>query len=264
MNNFENNILLNNNNNNNNNNQINNNNNENIFSSSITVKIILIIALTLITIDFIQIISTLNYLQLSSEILSKEIFNSCVKYQKITDIFFSMFGMLSGISASIICLTIMINIDIFNEKFGFTFLYFNYMIFGPYLLISCLLAFYYFDQISFYCDSKNNKIKYINFSTIFCLIFSVSFSLTITTIYTAFDNIENFSLSIRYDRNGNYLLGKIFWYFISYRNNNNNNNQNNNNNNNNNNNQNNNNNINNNNNLLINDDAPLLYNIHNI
>ena len=132
MNNFENNIFLNNNNNNNNNNNQNNNNNnnnENIFSSSITVKIILIIALVLISIDFIQIISTLNYLQLSSEILSKEVFNSCVKYQKITDIFFSMFGMLSGISASIICLTIMINIDIFNEKFGFTFLYFNYMIF---------------------------------------------------------------------------------------------------------------------------------------
>ena len=235
--------------------------NENdIYAYNFTLKIIFVISFTLVILDCIQIFLIFDAIIKGYNKFPIEVFNECIKYQKIGDLFFSFFGVFTGMSVSFLSFGLLSNMETFRDKFFDIFVYYNYIIFGPYLLSICFLSFYYFKDIAFTCNPNNFKQRFVNLSTVICILFSLSFSLMITIVGSVAYSVKTVIESISSDRDGNYLIGRIFWGYIFSRHFNNNNNGNNNNNNGNNNGNNGNNNGNNGNNNIVFALNPLILN----
>lgn len=197
----------------------NGNNNQDLFSYTTTLKIIFILSITFISLDTFQIISIFTSISKYSHILPQDIFDSCIRYQYISEIGFCIFGIFSGISAGILSIGMIYDVDYFTNQIFDSFLKFNYLIFGPYLLVGCLLGFYYFENIAYVCDEKNPNIRYINFSTVISILFCLSMSIITTLIFSAVMSIDKLTRSIRFVDGGNRLIGKVFWYMVLNRNN---------------------------------------------
>ncbi len=189
--------------------------NENdIYVSNLILKFIFLISLIFIVLDFIQIYYIFDSILEGYIKYPLNIFNECIKYQKIGDLFYSIFSLFSSLSATIISIGLIINLETFTNKFFHTFVYYNYIIFGPYLLISCFLSFYFYKDVAFTCSSQNYKKRVLNFSSVICFFFSFSFSLIVTIVGSFIYNIKLVMESINSDRNGNFILRKLFWEYI--------------------------------------------------
>ena len=205
------------------------NENENdIYAYNLTLKIIFIISFTLVILDFIQVFLIFDSILKGYDKFPIEVFNECIKFQKIADLFFSFYGIFTGMSVTFLSFGLLSNIETFRDKFFDIFIYYNYVIFGPYLLSSCFLSFYYFKDIAFSCNPNNYKQRLINLSTVICILFSLSFSLTVTIIGSVAYSVKTVIDSISSDINGNYIIGRLFWAYIIRRHLNNGNNNNNN------------------------------------
>ena len=189
-------------------------NNNALFSYSLTLKIICFLSIAFVLLDLVQIYYLISSIPTYYEKLPLEAFNSCIRYQTITDIFFAIFGIMTGASATVLSLGMIYDTDYFTSVIFDAYLHYNYILFGPFLLVICCFGFYFFDSIAYTCDSNNYNIRYVNFTTVMCLLFSLSFSLIITIVFSVVRAIESFMKSVRFEIDGNYLLGKAFWYYV--------------------------------------------------
>ena len=117
-----------------------NNNDEPYDSEKISAAFVLIIAITLIIMDLLSLYYSYDYLLYSSKKYPFEVFDKCIKYDSITEIYFTLFAFMAAISAGLMAIGILIGYDLFFEKFLVTFLNFNYYIFGLLLLVSSLFG----------------------------------------------------------------------------------------------------------------------------
>ena len=180
---------------------------------------ILIIAVLLIGMDFLSLYYSYEYIIAASNKYTFEVFNRCIKYQSITEIYFTLFALLAAVSAGIMALGISIGYEIFFEKFLATFIYFNYYVFGLLLLSSSLIGLLNYNKICYDCIAKNpNKLEF-NLSTMICLLLIAIIGGIITFIYSSVNSFEYVCDSIKFSRDGNYLLGKAFWKYVLSRNN---------------------------------------------
>jgi len=187
--------------------------------SRIALKIVFILSLLLVSMDILEIYFAYGQLKQTSTSIDQIVFESCVKYHILSQIFFTFFATLAGISACIMSLGLLINFEFFAVKVMDSFLHFNYLIFGPYLFGSCVLGYYYFNQVAFTCVNTNINKKYLNFSTVLALFICVLFSFVVTLGYSIFWSVRKFIYSIRFRAEGNYVLGRIFWRYVFNRSN---------------------------------------------
>lgn len=187
---------------------------ENRYSSEVALKVVLLLSTILVIMDCYEIIYAFRHLKYTSEVIDREVFESCVKYHIISQICFTTFACSTAVSAAFLSLGLLISYQFFSRKVLDLFLNFNFLLFGPYLLACCFLAFLNFNNVIFNCDAMDTTKKYLNFSTLIALIicFLISFTLTIiVSIGKGFSIITN---SIRFREDGWYFLGKLFWYYI--------------------------------------------------
>lgn len=189
------------------------NNNEN--GSQTGIKIIVLLSLVLLLLDLFEFCTTFTTIIHYNEIYSIEIFNECIKYQSIAQLFFALFGSFAAISACLLSLGLVISFDLFIDKLLQCFLYYNYNIFGPFLLGSCFIGGYYFKQSAYICDEHQNK--HLHFTMVFSLFFSFIISVCITIIYSMISSTSLLYYSIRFQPNGNVIIGRMFWFFIQNR-----------------------------------------------
>ena len=213
----------------NNNSEENNNNMEvddsPLDSEKISAIFVLIIAIILMGMDILSLSYSYDYLIHSSKKYPFEVFDRCIKYQSITEIYFTLFAFMAAISACLMAMGIMLGYDLFFEKFLVTFLNFNYYVFGLLLLASSLTGLIYYNKICYDCIGKNpNKLEF-NLSTMICLILIAVIGGIITFIFSSVNAFEYTCDCIKFSKDGNFLLGKAFWKFVLSRNNNNNDNQ---------------------------------------
>lgn len=182
--------------------------------SRIALKIVFILSLILVSMDVMEIYFAYSQLIETSTTIDAIVFESCVKYHILSQMFFTAFATFAGISACIMSIGLVINFEFFAVKVMDTFLHFNYLIFGPYLFGSCLLGYYNFSKIAFNCDSKNINKTYLNFSTVLALFICILFSFIVTLGYSIFWSLRKFMYSIRFRPEGNYVLGRIFWRYV--------------------------------------------------
>lgn len=195
-------------------------NNQNIFSYTITLKVCFILSLMFVALDIFQIFSTFSSISKYSRILPQDIFDQCIRYQYISGLGFSVFGIFTGLTAGIICIGLICDVDYFTNYILDSILHFNYLVYGPYLFTGCVLGFYYFDNIAYVCDEKNPNIRYVNFITVISIMFCLSLSTIITLIFSSVNSVEKLTNSIRFVDGGSHIIGKFFWYLVLNRNNN--------------------------------------------
>ena len=180
---------------------------------------ILIISLILIGMDFLSLYYSYQYIMTSSKRYSFLVFERCIKYQSIMEIFFTLFALLAAVSAALMALGITIGYDLFFEKFLVTFINFNYYVFGLLLLASSIVGLLNFNKVCYDCIGKNPNTREFNYSTLICLILIAIIGGVITFIFSSLNSFEYVCDSIKFSKDGNYLLGKVFWKYVLSRNN---------------------------------------------
>lgn len=165
---------------------------------------------------------------------SPQLFDSCVKFPLLAKTIFSIFSFLVAFSAFIMTFFMAISIDFFADKIITTFLYFNYLIFGPYMLAFSVLGIYYFDKTMYMCDKYNTNLKVLNVPSVLNLSGCMCLALVITLSMMVYQSLNKYIGSILRRSDGNVILRSALWYVIlrQRESNDNNNNTNNNNNNN--------------------------------
>ena len=94
-----------------------------------------------------------------------------------------------------------------------TFIYFNYLFYGPFLFGVVILCMKYGNEITFIYDIKTQKNVALDYENIFIIFIYIFISFTIAIIGPIFYSFNYLNNSIKFKRYGNYLIGKIFWYF---------------------------------------------------
>lgn len=184
----------------------------------ITIFFVLLISLILVGMDFVSLYYSYNYLIESINTTTTEVFDQCIKFPVISEMFFTVFATLAGMSAILLSFGFLFFYEIFVEKLLNSFFYFNYYIFGPLLLASSILGLIKFDNIAYVCEESNPKVKIFNLSIVICLIIILVFGTVITATYSSMTMFEYFSDSVRFTKDGSYLIGKTFWKYVFSRN----------------------------------------------
>ena len=167
-----------------------NNNDEPYDSEKISAAFVLIIAITLIIMDLLSLYYSYDYLLYSSKRFPFETFDKCIKYDSITEIYFTLFAFMAAISAGLMAIGILIGYDLFFEKFLITFLNFNYYIFGLLLLVSSLFGLFNYSKICYDCIERDPNNQEFNLSTMICLILIASIGGLITFIFSSLNSFE--------------------------------------------------------------------------
>lgn len=187
--------------------------NENV-NSKLSLKIVVALSSILVSMDFLEIYYSFGHLKAAKIKYNQEVFESCIQYNILSQIVFTLFAALAGISAFILSIGLLYNSDYFSEKLSRTYLYFNYVVFGPYLLSAAIFGIIYFNKVIFTCDHSMTFHKF-NISNLMSLIACFLLSCGITLGYSFFYSIRFIFLSIRFKKGGFKLLGKFFWYYVT-------------------------------------------------
>ena len=181
-------------------------------TATTSLKIVFVLSIILICIDFYDGYNSYGSLVEYSQTLIPEVFEQCVKYHLIAHMFYTVYGALASFSAGVASLALLTNYNSFLSYFFGVFLFYNYYIFGPLLLGFSLFGMINFDKVCYVCDSSNYHYKNINAFTVIGISFAFMLSLMVTVIYAIFTSNVYITNSIKFNSDGSYILGKVFWW----------------------------------------------------
>ena len=185
-------------------------------NSRLSLKLVVILSVFLVSMDFLEIYYSFNQLKEDKIRLNESIFENCIQFNILSQIVFTFFASLAGISAFFLGMGLLFDSDLFVRKLSRLYLYFNYIAFGPYLFAATVFGMMYFEKIVFTCDSSLIN-RYLNISNLMSLVVCFILSSIITLGYSFFFSINFIYLSIRFKQGGFKPLGKIFWQYVSSR-----------------------------------------------
>lgn len=178
----------------------------------ITIIFVLISAISLVVLDILSLYYSFDYLYFYLSFHSDNFYDQCVESRIIAEIFFTVFATMAGVSATILSIGFLINSEFFIEKYFGSFAYFNYFIFGPFLLGTGIYGFINFEKIGYSCEELPNNST-MNLSMLICLIFILTLGSIVTAGFSTVNLLEYFHDSIKFTNDSNYLLGKLFWKY---------------------------------------------------
>ena len=186
-------------------------------NSRLSLKIVVIISAILVSMDLLEIYYSFNQLITAKIRFNETSFQDCIKYNILSQIVFTFFAALAGISAFLLGTGLLYDSDYFAERLSRSYLYLNYVIFGPYLLTASFFGMIYFDNIVFTCDQIFVN-RYFNISNLMSLIVCFILSVIISLGYSFFDSVKFIYLSVTFKHGGFKPLGKFFWNYVTNRN----------------------------------------------
>jgi hypothetical protein len=173
------------------------------------LKIVLMLSIILVFMDIMEVYFSYQNLDKAMKVLEFALFEECYKYHILSQMIFTVFATFSGLSAFLMSFGLLINYDLFISKFLDTFMYLNYMIFGPFLFGASMLGCMYFSEVVYNCERGNVGDKYMNMSTLFSLLICAVISIIITFGFAILFSFNYMIKSIT--GRGNKLLKKLFW-----------------------------------------------------
>jgi hypothetical protein len=179
-------------------------------------KIIFLLSFILVIMDLREIYYSYTTLLKTSQTYDTNVFETCIKYHLLGQMLFTGFATFAGISACLMSLGLIVSYDFFSIKCLDTFLYWNYIVFGPYLFAVCILGYTYFNEVLFVCDYDYLKTMHqsFNYSTLFALMLCFFISFLITFSFAIVSAYFRFNQSIRFRPGGIHLLGTLFWKYV--------------------------------------------------
>ena len=194
-----------------------NNNLQNNRGNNIVLSIVFFIVIIISIFNIYNFIFTINSIKKYFNLLPQNVFEECYLYQKYYDLFMQFLSFFMGID--IILLTIIPLIDVlfdsipFHSKFDESFFYYNYLIFGPFILGFLLLSIKYRNKLIYTCIHLDPAKKMVNYRFSSGFLFFISLSSIITLLGIFYFESKFFANSIKYKQSGNYIIGKIFWAY---------------------------------------------------
>jgi hypothetical protein len=182
-------------------------------SNNFTIYLMLIICVLLVTVDTIE-LYRLSLAWLHGVNSNQEFFTTCLKNELIIKTVFCMFSFFAAISALLLTIFLSTCVEFFANKFLVTYLYLNYFIFGPYMLIFCVLGFMHFSEFIYVCDARHMDEKLLSMSNIFSLLSCMIISCMITLAVAAYESVRLIIDSILRTKDGITLLRKVFWWVV--------------------------------------------------
>jgi hypothetical protein len=147
-------------------------------------------------------------------LISKPVFEACIKWELYTKTTFAIFSFLGVVSAFVLTLFLVIDTNWFAEKILSTFLYFNYIIFGPYMMGISIIGFANWNSVVYVCDKQNLNNKIFSVSNMFTLITCFLFSTGVTCLVAIYKTITLYIDSTISRPEGNFILRKLFWWAV--------------------------------------------------
>lgn len=178
-----------------------------------TLFLLLIICFFLVIVDLLEmndIIHSWNY----GVTIIGETYESCIKWELYTKTAYGLFSLLGATSAFILTAFILVDRYWFLKRVMHSFLWFNYLIFGPYMLGFCLIGFYNWNNVVYSCDKSNYKVKNITLGNVFSLIGCFFISLSVSLLVGISNTIILYIYSILRKPRGNIIIRKLFWWFV--------------------------------------------------
>ena len=180
--------------------------------------IIGIIIFFVILISFYNIYSffhIVNSIKKAYLMLPFKVFEECYLYQEYLNLFIDFISCFLGIDL-IILISIPIydnnfNLEIILEKYFDSFLYFNYLVFGPFLFGCLFLGLKHCKKFFYFCANNDPEQKRFNFRLVFLIILGLIISASITFLGSLVLETNYFRNSIKCKSTGNYIIGTIFW-----------------------------------------------------
>ena len=169
-----------------------------------------------IFINILQISHTIDLIKDNYHKMELSLFKKMILYKCLFDIYkeFHCFILLLDLIFLIISSMEFNNIiQSFFQKIFQVFSYINYLFFGPFLFGVVVICMKYGNEITFIYDPKTKTPVGLHYTNIFIIFIYIFISFTLTIILPIFYSYSYFSDSIKFKRYGNFLLGKIFWYF---------------------------------------------------
>ena len=194
-----------------NNNQNTDHNNSNTTNKS-PIFILLIGSIIFLFLDIFSLYY--SYDNISSYNITKNLYSQCLKYKAFSEMFLSLIASLAALSAILLSVGFIINKDFFLDKLFESYAYYNYFIFGPFLLFTSIFGFINYKKIGYSCEEIPDNIS-INFTMLFCLVIILLLGSVITCGYSTIHMLEYMNDSIKFKNNSNYFLGKAFWKYVT-------------------------------------------------
>jgi len=180
-------------------------------SNNFSLYLFLIISLILVSVDILGIYHIVLTWKASIN-ASTVVFETCLKWQLISKTCFAVFSSLAAISSLVLCGFLIINMEFFTDKMLNTFLYYNYLIFGPYMLGFCILGLIFWNETSYVCSKHNINYKFFSTSNAFSLVFSLVVSIIITIGVAVYKAINLFIDSMLQKPDGYDFIRKwVLW-----------------------------------------------------
>lgn len=147
------------------------------------------------------------------------LFEECYKFDLITNTVFSIYAFLGTLSALVLTVFVIICPDLFSRKISATYLYYNYLVWGPFLFTWTTLGLLNWHSVMYNCNKDDygiynfEKEKRLAFGTIFTIVSFFFISLIITIAFTLFHVI---SVYIDVARGGTYASENNVKFAVSY------------------------------------------------
>jgi hypothetical protein len=177
-----------------------------------TLMFLLAISVALVALDGVELIKLSHNFTVLKTVPT---FEACIKWEIFSKVIFGLFSFLAALSALILTSGLLIDSNMFISKVMDTFLYFNYIVFGPYLLTCSILAIINLDHTMVRCDNDNPDHHYFSLTNISSIIVCTCISLVITVAKSIYDAILLFNNSMLRRENGSYIILKLFWWIIT-------------------------------------------------
>ena len=193
----------------------NNQNNRNQCSNKILISACIFVILCGL-INIYQISYTINLIKDKYHKMDLKLFKKMVLYKGLFDVYkeFHFLVLLLDLIYFIISSMEFNNLyQTFFHKINRIFFFFNYLFFGPFLFGVVILCMKYGNELTFIYDPKEKANVALHHGNIFIIFIYIFISFTVAIIAPIFYSYKYFDDSIKFKRNGNFLLGKIFWYF---------------------------------------------------
>jgi len=185
-------------------------------NSDLTLYILLSVSGLLIVIDGLELIHMIYNWEYGFLIV-KPVFESCIKYELISKTVFSIYSFIAAFSAFFLAFFLLCGQEFFLNKLRTTYLYINYIVFGPLMAALSILGICHWEQVVYVCDKNNLYSKEVSVSNSITIIGCFLISVVITVIVEFFESI-NFLLDSILKRNtGSHIIGRFFWQIATYR-----------------------------------------------
>lgn len=178
-------------------------------SNTFTFYFLLLISIVMMIVNVLDLISIIEVWRDSSS-MNPRYYESCVHHQLISKTVFSVFSLMTSVSLCVLCMLLMVDLDLFINKFFKPYTQAVCYVFGPCMLFFSILGFIFWNQVTYYCTGDDNGLS-MSASSSISIIICFLISLACTVGYGLYEVFSGTINSILYRNEGSKVVSKLFW-----------------------------------------------------